>query len=74
MNMKLVYQKMKQIRKERGLTQAKIAARLHMDRTTYTKCENGSVGLSVEKMLEWCQLLNVSPNELLDWESRNKDK
>ena len=72
--MSSIGEKMRHIRKARRWTQQKTADFLHIDRTSYTKYEKGTVGLTVERMVDWCRLFDVSPNELLGWEEEKAQK
>ena len=52
-------------RKEMGLTQEKVATRVKIDRTTYTKYEKGRVDPSLEILCSLAQVLDCSVGWLL---------
>ena len=58
--------KMKAARRRKGLTQAWMAERLNVHRTTYTKYERGQVELPLSLLRKVTALLDISVEELLD--------
>lgn len=62
--------KLKELRKEKGWSQAKVAARLPIDRSTYCRYEQGLVEppLFICRML--CTVLDTTPNALLGWDEK----
>ena len=52
------------LRKNLGLTQQQVAAKLGIDRTTYTKYETGVSEPSFEMLIRLSQLLGISLDEL----------
>lgn len=70
--MEKLAENLKRIRQERGMTQAQVAKRIPVDRTTYTKYENGIAEPHLGNLVKLCDVLQVSPNELLGWESEKR--
>ena len=60
-------------RKERGLTQAKLAERLGITDRAVSKWENGKSLPDASLMLELCDLLGINVNELLSGERLDMD-
>lgn len=57
----------KSARKEKGLTQDELAARLHVVRQTVSKWESGSSAPDAELLLQLAQALEVTPDRLLGY-------
>jgi transcriptional regulator with XRE-family HTH domain len=58
--------RVREIRERRGLTQAELARRLSVDRTTLNKLENGVRGdVSISQLFGFAMVLGVSPVHLL---------
>lgn len=57
--------RLKQIRKERGLTQAQVAALLGLDLTNYNKLENGKTELTFTRMRQLAKILHVDAVDLM---------
>lgn len=64
-NMTPILARLKEARKQRGLTQRQVANRLHMSTQSVCTLERGQRRLSVEQLLELCQLYRVSPEWIL---------
>ena len=56
--------KLFEIRKKRGLTQAQVAEAANLSDRTYADIERGNVNMRVETMLSICEALNVTPNDI----------
>lgn len=54
---------LKAIRERKGLTQANIAESLSLSKDGYRKIESGKNPLSLERLLQLCQVLNISPGD-----------
>ena len=67
--MKMVAENLRRYRKALDLTQAQVAQRIQVDRTTYTKYESGAVEPSIATLRTLCNVLQVTPNDLFGWES-----
>ena len=65
--MGIVAENLKRYRKAKKWTQEKVAKRVHIDRTTYSKYESGNATPSVETCIRLCLALDISPNELMGW-------
>ena len=57
---------MKRIRKEKGISQQKLADELHVVRQTISKWEKGRSAPDADSVLKLAKLLDVSVNDLLD--------
>jgi transcriptional regulator with XRE-family HTH domain len=57
--------KIKQIRKSRGLTQAEAAAAIGLDLSNYNKLENGKTKLTLSRMRELAEMFRVEPEDLI---------
>jgi transcriptional regulator with XRE-family HTH domain len=55
----------KRIRKDKGITQAEIAAGLEMDRTNYVRKEQGKVPTSIEEFKKICAIMEIDPTDVL---------
>ena len=54
---------LKAIRERKGLSQANIAESLSLSKDGYRKIESGKNPLSLERLLQLCQVLNISPGD-----------
>ena len=62
--------KLKELRKKAGYkSQTSLADKLGVNSWTYRTWERGDVVMNIEQLWQCCVALNVSPNEMLDWES-----
>ena len=61
---KIVGNNLKQARKFKGLTQREVAKKLKMTQQQYSRFENGVFELNYMQILELCNLLDITPNEL----------
>lgn len=59
-------------RKKRGLTQVAVAEAAGISDRTYADIERGSVNMRIETLLQICEVLNITPNDLLITESENQ--
>ena len=67
-NIKL-YKNIKNRRQELGLSQEDLAKKVgYKDRTSIAKIEAGKVDLSQSKIIDFANVLNISPSELMGWE------
>lgn len=69
-DMDMIYSRIKNLRKEHGLTQAELADKLGYDRSSISKIEKGLVDLSVDKVKEFAKVLQCTPEYLMGWENR----
>ncbi len=56
--------KLYEIRKKRGLTQAQVAEEADISDRSYADIERGAVNMRIETMLRICKALNISPDEI----------
>lgn len=56
------------IRKKMGLTQAEVAEAAELSTRTYADIERGSVNMRIETALKICNVLHVTPDEILTTE------
>ncbi len=54
-------------RKDRGLTQMKLAELLNIDRSHMSAIELATVGASLDVVFKLCTILDVTPKELFDF-------
>lgn len=59
-------EKIRIIRKQKGLSQKALGELIGLEQSAYSKIENGSNILSVPTLLHICNALNVSVNEILN--------
>ena len=68
-----LYEKIKELRLKKGLTQAELARRTgYNDRSSITKLENGHFDLSIDKVKIFAQVLGTTPAYLMGWEDDEK--
>lgn len=53
------------IRKKAGMTQAEVAEAAGLSDRTYADIERGSVNMRVETLLHICEVLHITPDEIL---------
>lgn len=63
--------KLKSIRKKKNFTQGFVAEKLGISLRAYTKIENGETQLTIERLSEIIEILNVHPNEIFGSEVYN---
>lgn len=56
-------------RKRMGLTQAEVAEAAELSTRTYADIERGSVNMRIETILKICQVLHITPDEVLTSEN-----
>lgn len=61
---KIVGNNLKQARKFKGLTQKEVAEKLKMTQQQYSRFENGVFELNYNQIIELCELVDITPNEL----------
>ena len=57
--------RLKKLRKEVGLTQMDVVARLHSSKTKYASYEQGKTEPSIATLIRLCEMFKVDANELL---------
>lgn len=65
---KLVGKNIKEARKLKGLTQAYVAKTFRMTQQQYSRFENGVFELNYEQIVNICKLLDITPNEIFDFD------
>ena len=63
-----VGERIKQARKLKGLTQKQVAAVFHMTQQQYSRFENGVFELNYQQIIDICKLLDITPNELFNYD------
>lgn len=53
------------IRKRMGLTQADVAEKAELSTRTYADIERGGVNMRIETILKICNVLHITPDEIL---------
>ena len=64
---KIVGNSIKQARKLKGLTQKEVALVFHMTQQQYSQFENGVFELNYSQIIQICNLLDTSPNEIFNF-------
>ena len=61
---KRVGNNLKIARKQKGLTQKKVASIIMMTQQQYSRFENGVFELNYDQIIKLCELYDITPNEL----------
>ena len=61
-----MYQRIRDLREDRDLTQGKIAAILHVSQATYSRYESGSLELPIAALLTLAEFYNTSTDYILE--------
>ena len=70
-----LYKNIKAKRQELGLSQEELAKKVgYKDRTSIAKIETGKVDLSQSKIIEFANILGVSPSYLMGWDEKEEEK
>lgn len=64
---KIVGNNIKQARKSKGLTQKDVANLFYMTQQQYSRFENGVFELNYKQIVDICNLLDITPNELFEY-------
>lgn len=64
--------KLKEIRKQKGLKQKEIAKMLNVVESCYANWEQGRTEPNIETIKKLCYILNTTPNELLEYENKTE--
>lgn len=75
-----VLPRIKEVRKERGLSQTRLAQKIGMEQTQYSRYERGENEIKVNVLIDICKALDVSSDYLLglsdkpdsDWNIKNQ--
>ena len=65
-------EKLKEIRKQKGLKQKEIAKMLNVVESCYANWEQGRTEPNIETIKKLCYILNTTPNELLEYENKTE--
>lgn len=65
---KVIGNNIKNARKLKGLTQSDVAKVFRMTQQQYSRFENGVFELNYTQIIEICKPLDISPNELFNFE------
>lgn len=58
---------MKAVRIRKGLTVPEVAERVGYHENTVWRWEGGGVGVPIHAWLYWCEALEITPQQVLDW-------
>ena len=61
-----VLPRIREIRKEKGLSQIQVARKIGMEQTQYSRYERGENEIKVNVLIDICKALNVSSDYLLE--------
>ena len=65
---KIVGNNIKDARKLKGLTQTQVAKIFRMTQQQYSRFENGVFELNYEQIVKICELLDITPNEIFEFD------
>ncbi len=65
---KRVGEALKEARKDKKMTQAQVAKVMLMTQQQYSRFENGVFELNYQQIMQLCELLNITPNDLFGFE------
>ena len=69
-----LYKNIKAKRQELGLSQEELAKKVgYRDRTSIAKIETGKVDLSQSKIIEFANILGVTPSYLMGWDEKEEE-
>lgn len=68
-DLRTIGNKLLNIRKRMGMTQSEVAERAGLSDRTYADIERGSVNMRTETILRICNVLHITPDEVLTEES-----
>ncbi len=70
-DMRKIGNKILELRKHTGLTQAEIAEKAGIADRTYADIERGNVNMRIETLLKICDALSVTPDDILTEENKS---
>lgn len=70
--MKMKYERIRQLRKEKGMTQQEVAKYLHIHRRTYCAYENGRRSITARILIRLADLFDVSTDYIVNLEDTCK--
>ena len=65
LDLKLIGNKLYEIRSKKLLSRAEVAEKAGLSERTYADIERGSVTMRVDSLLKICGALNITPNDIL---------
>ena len=68
-DMRKIGNKILELRRRTGLTQAEIAEKAGIADRTYADIERGNVNMRIETLLKICEALNATPDDILTEEN-----
>ena len=69
-----LYENIKKLRKEAGMTQEDLARRAgYTDRSSIAKIERGAVDLSQSKIKQFADIFGTTPSQLMGWDAEPED-
>lgn len=63
-DMRVIGNRLLEIRKKAGLTQARVAEKAGLSDRTYAEIERGTTNMRIETLLRICEALKVTPDEI----------
>ena len=63
---KVIGNNLKYARKAQGLTQKQVADKFFMTQQQYSRFETGRFELNYQQIIDLCQFLDITPNDLFD--------
>jgi len=64
---------MRGYRKSMRLSQEVLAGRLGISKPSFSEIESGKTGFTVERWIQWCAALRISPSDVLrKWQSTDE--
>lgn len=70
---RVIGNKLYNIRKKTGLTQAEVAESAELSLRAYADIERGKVNMRVETILKICKVLNITPDDILTEDNNEVD-
>ena len=58
----------REARERKEISQRRLALKMHLHPSTMNCIEQGKIRLTDEKVIPLCKMLDLSPNELYEWE------
>ena len=65
---KIIGNNIKDARKLKGLTQSQVAQIFRMTQQQYSRFENGVFELNYEQIVKICEILDITPNEIFNFD------
>lgn len=64
-DLRLIGERLFALRKKLGMTQSDVAASANLSERTYADIERGSTNMRIETLLQICNALRITPDEIL---------